>query len=234
MTDTRTGLQGAVIIFDLDGTLIDTAGDLAASMNAALAAQGVEPAPPAAVRHLVGHGARRMIMRGFELSTGRAPTDSETDAGLAAFLDHYEANIAVRSRPFEGAVEAIHELHADGAVVAICTNKREALARRLIEALGLADLFVAIVGADTAAAPKPDPAPVLLCMALAQARTGAKTRTGVFIGDSDTDILAAKAASLPCLIADFGYGPLTQAHVAHGMFSHYRQAPSMVRQALAR
>lgn len=217
-------LKGAAVLFDLDGTLIDTAGDLADAMNVALMAAGHAQVEGSAVRSLVGHGARRMLMRGFELSTGRPGTEDELDAGLACFLDYYEANIAVQSRPFAGAVEIIETLRRDGAAVAICTNKREHLACRLIDALGLQDLFDVIAGADTAAAAKPDPAPVYYCME----KTGAGR--GVFIGDSDTDIRAAAAAEIPCYIADFGYGPLTLKDEACATFSSYEAlAPEILK-----
>ncbi len=224
--DMPDDLVGAAVLFDLDGTLVDTAADLAASMNHALGAAGLAPAPAESVRHLVGHGARRMILRGYELSAGRIPSDAETDEALARFLDHYEANIAVHSRPFDGAVELIESFRARGARMAICTNKREGMAKLLIETLGLSSLFEVIVGADTASAPKPDPAPVTLCLR----ETGAQR--AVFIGDSDTDIRAARAAGLPSFIASFGYGPLTLSADATGLFDGYIELGSMIENAL--
>ncbi len=222
------GLSGAAVLFDLDGTLVDTATDLAASMNHALASKGLIPIPAAEVRNLVGHGARRMLMRGYQVAAGRDAQESELDDALALFLEHYEANIAVASRPFDGVVEMIEGLRADGALVAICTNKREAMAELLIQSLGLSPLFDVIVGADTASAPKPDAAPVLLCL-----KRTAATRS-VFIGDSDTDIKAAGAAGVPCLVADFGYGPLTLQRQASAVFSDYSAANEMVRAALGK
>jgi len=219
-------LSGAAVLFDLDGTLVDTADDLAASMNHALAGSGLAPVPAGEVRNLVGRGARRMLMRGYEVSAGREADEKELDAALARFLTHYQANIAVASRPFGGVIEMIEELRAEGMRIAICTNKREAMARLLIETLGIAPLFDTIVGADTAAAPKPDAAPVLMCM------TRISAERGVFIGDSDTDIKAALAARMPCLIADFGYGPLTLAHLASAVFSDYAATAELVRVAL--
>ena len=196
-------LDGAAVLFDLDGTLVDTAEDLAASMNEALRSFDLAPVPCANVRDLVGHGARAMLVRGFEISSGRTASENELDEALVRFLAHYEDNIAAHSKPFAGVIEMIETLRASGASIAICTNKREHLSRRLIEELGITPLFDAIVGADTTAAAKPDPAPVYFCLD----RTGAER--AVFIGDSDTDIRAARAAVVPCFIADFGYGPLT-------------------------
>ncbi len=222
----RADLSGAAIVFDLDGTLVDTAADLAASMNHALVAAGHAPVPGEAVRHLVGHGARRMIMRGYELSVGRAASDAELDRELALFLEHYQDNIAVHSRPFDHVVTLIETLGARGAAFAVCTNKREALARQLLDALGLAPMFGSIVGADTASAPKPDAAPVRLCLE----QTGA--RRAAFVGDSDTDIRAAAAAGLPCFVADFGYGPLTLASEAAALFDNYKKLPPLLERAL--
>ena len=212
----------AAIIFDLDGTLIDTADDLAASMNYALGEHGLAPVSHGAVRHLVGFGARKMLAQGFQLSAGRAALEEELDHGLELFLKHYRKNIAVHSRPFEGAVEMIERLREVGYRMAICTNKREVYARQLIEELALGALFDAIIGADSAAAPKPDPAPVRMALAEAGAERG------VFIGDSDTDILAAQAAELPCLITSFGYGPLTRKEGCAAIFDSYRDAQSKI------
>lgn len=219
----RPQLAGVAVIFDLDGTLIDTAADLAASMNYALVEAGRAPVPMARVRHLVGHGARAMLDHGFRENGGAPP--ASLDASVALFLDHYLAHIADRSRPFPGALEAIGALSADGARIAICTNKKETWARALIEALGLTGKFQAIIGADTAGAAKPDARPVLAAL------QGAGGERGVFIGDSDTDIRAAKAAGMPCLAATFGYGPLDLAAEAFARFSTYADVPALVRRA---
>ncbi len=220
-------LSGAAILFDLDGTLVDTAEDLAASMNHALAEAGLGPVPPIEVRHLVGHGARRMLMRGYQIAANRDADDAEIDAALERFLNHYQENIAVHSQPFDGAVEMIERLGEKGARLAICTNKREAMAILLIKTLGLDGLFDTIVGADTTSAAKPDPAPVRLCLERTRAQRG------VFIGDSDTDIRAANAASMPCLIARFGYGPLTLSDQATALFDSYDEAAPLITSALA-
>jgi phosphoglycolate phosphatase len=216
-------LGDIAVIFDLDGTLIDTAADLAASMNHVLKRAGRAPVPLDRVRHLVGHGARAMLDRGFRENGGAVPAD--LDPHLAVFLDHYLAHIADQSRPFPGAVEALDALEADGARIAICTNKREAWARALFDALGLSHRFAALVGADTVGAAKPDPRPVFAAL------TGAGRAKGVFVGDSDTDIRAAKAAGMPCIAALFGYGPLDLATEAFAVFSAYEEAPGLIRRA---
>jgi phosphoglycolate phosphatase len=194
----RRPLDGVCVLFDLDGTFCDTAGDLAAAMNHALAAAGHAQVPLARVRHLVGNGARAMLIRGLAEVGAPAPTDAALDAHVVVFLEYYMDHIADMSRPFPGAIGAIEAMKADGAAIAICTNKREKWARALIAALDLTQHFAAIVGADTTGFAKPDPRPVRRCLELTSARKG------VFIGDSDTDIKAADAAGLPCLAALFG------------------------------
>ncbi len=222
----RNDLADSAILFDLDGTLLDTADDLRAAVNHALGEAGFPPAPAGAVRSLVGRGAKVMLAHGFEHAAGRAASDEELDQGVKNFLDYYRANIAVHSKPFDGVIDLVKALRARGAGVAICTNKFESLSRLLLEKLDIAGLFDAIVGADTAAARKPDPAPALLCME----KTGA--RRAVFIGDSDTDIKTAIAADLPCLIAEFGYGPLTLRARASAFFTHYNAVESLIDDAL--
>lgn len=199
-----TRFDGLCILFDLDGTLIDTALDLAHAMNSVLQSFGRSPLDPAAVRHLVGHGARAMLEEGFR-ATGAPLSGEESDRAVSAFLAHYGAHIADHSVPFPGAVRAMDDLRSRGASVAICTNKREGPARQLISALAIEDRFAAIVGGDSTEAPKPDPAPVRRCLEQAGARSG------VFVGDSDTDIRAAQAAGLPMVLVSFGYGPTTLA-----------------------
>lgn len=220
----RSSLAGVAVIFDLDGTLIDTAADLAASMNHVLQQAGRSPVPLDRVRHLVGHGGRAMLEKGFREYGGEAPCD--LDPHLALFLEHYLRNIADQSRPFPGVVETLDVLQAAGATIAVCTNKREAWARSLFDALGLSSRFAAIVGADTVGVAKPDPRPVLAALQ----RTGA--RRGVFVGDSDTDIRAARAANIPCLAALFGYGPLDLATEAYALFSTFQEVPQLIREAV--
>lgn len=216
-------LSSHAVIFDLDGTLIDTAADLAASMNHVLEGAGRAPVPLDRVRHLVGHGGRAMLDKGFRENGGAPPDD--LGPHLAVFLEHYLAHIADQSRPFPGAIEALDALEADGAAIAICTNKREAWARALFEALGLSHRFASVIGADTVGVAKPDPRPVLAAL------QGSGRAKGVFVGDSDTDIRATKAAGMPCIAALFGYGPLELSGEAFAVFSAFAEAPGLIRRA---
>lgn len=221
----RRPLDRVAVIFDLDGTLIDTAADLAAAMNHTLAAAGRPRVPLDRVRRLIGDGAKAMLRRGFLEAGAAAPDESELDAHVAVFIDYYRANIAAASRPFPGVIEVIEGFACDGATAVICTNKREALARALIDELGLTALFAGIVGGDTAGVAKPDPRPVKTCLNLAGASKA------VFIGDSDTDILAATNSGIPCLVAEFGYGPLTLKQRAFASFAAYPETPDLIRKA---
>jgi len=219
-------LKGAGVIFDLDGTLIDTAGDLAASINHVLRENGQQPMEPESVRHLVSFGARWMLAKGFCLHDRELIHSSEMDVHIEMFLEHYVANIAVTSRPFDDAMAAVEQMRIAGAKVAICTNKREALARQLIDELGLSDVFQVIVGADTSSAAKPDPAPIRLCMELLE------VDKGVFVGDSDTDIKASLAAGLNCLLHMHGYGPFTLSDQVFALFHAYAVTPELVKRAM--
>lgn len=187
----------AVVAFDLDGTLADTAPDLTAALNHALGVLGRPPVPAEDVRHMVGHGARALLQKGLA-ATGEV-SEALLNQGFPIFLDHYGANIATHSRPFPGVEKALDDLAAAGVKLAICTNKLEGLARDFVSAIGWDGRFAAIVGGDTLPQRKPDPAPVLL--AIAQAGGG----RAAFVGDSIADTGAARAAGIPCVAVTFGF-----------------------------
>jgi phosphoglycolate phosphatase len=186
-----------VVAFDLDGTLADTAPDLAASLNHSLAALGRPIVPPASVRHLIGHGARALLRRGLAAS-GEA-SEALVERGFPIFLEHYEAHICDGTTLFPGIAEALDEIEGAGAVLAVCTNKQEVLTMKLLAALGWRDRFGVIVGGDTLPVRKPDPAPLL--EAIARAGGG----RAVLIGDSITDADTARAAGVPFVAVAFGF-----------------------------
>ena len=188
--------QDATIVFDLDGTLVDTAPDLTNALNHALKIRGLDPMPASAVREAVGRGAPAMIYEA--LGEG-----ADIEGILADFLVHYEANIAAESRPFPGALAALERLRGAGARLAICTNKRERLTNLLLRSLRIDHYFAAIAGRDTLHVSKPDPGHLLGVIAAA----GGDPARAVMVGDSAVDINTARAAGIPSILVSFGYCP---------------------------
>ncbi len=193
-------MRNATIIFDLDGTLVDTAPDLVRSLNHILNSEGLPSLSRDEVLPCVGHGARRMLERGF-MTAGVTLSERDLDAHMETFLDHYSVNIAVESRPFPGATAAIAALRERGARLGICTNKLEGLSRKLLDELELSQYFEAIVGGDTLGVRKPDPGHLTGAIK----RAGGEPVRAVMIGDSETDIRTAKAANIPMIAVNFGY-----------------------------
>jgi len=192
-------LKDATIVFDIDGTLIDTAPDLTNALNHVLTAYGHQPVASEVVRAAAGRGARAMIEEALRL----AGVEDDVDRMLAGFLAHYEANIATMSRPFPGALNALDRLAACGARLAVCTNKRERLTRMLLEALEIEGYFAAVAGRDTFPVSKPDPGHLLDVIALA----GGDPARALMVGDSAVDISAARSAKVPSILVSFGYVP---------------------------
>jgi phosphoglycolate phosphatase len=190
-------LKGATVVFDLDGTLVDTAPDLTNALNDVLTRRGHAPVSAASVRSAVAYGARAMIEEGLRQSQA----SDDVDRMLAEFLTHYEANIAAESVPFPGAVSALETLARAGAKLAVCTNKREDLTLKLLEALALGDYFDAIAGRDTFAVSKPHPDHLTGVIA----RAGGNPAKALMVGDSEVDIATAKAARVKAILVSFGY-----------------------------
>jgi phosphoglycolate phosphatase len=149
-------MPAPTIVFDLDGTLVDTAPDLVDTLNVILAQEGFAPLPYEDARNFVGGGARMMIARGFN-ARGRALSPNKLEQLFKDFIAHYSEHLTDRSLPFPGLTEALDLLAVRGFRFAVCTNKLEALSVRLLGKLGLADRFVAICGQDTFGMQKPDP-----------------------------------------------------------------------------
>jgi phosphoglycolate phosphatase len=194
-----------IIVFDLDGTLVDTAPDLLASLNQTLDAGGATRTDGAGFRQFVGHGGRVMIERAYQAQK-RALTVNEHDRLFALFLEHYGANIPGQSKPYPGVIESLDRFRDTGYLLAVCTNKTEDFSKRLLVALGMSGYFSAICGQDTFAFRKPDPRHLTETIKMA----GGDTEQAVMVGDSRTDIDTAKAAGIPVVAVDFGY---TDRHV---------------------
>jgi phosphoglycolate phosphatase len=198
-----------LVVFDLDGTLVDTAPDLVGTLNVIFAREGLPPVDYARARNMVGGGARVMIERGLA-AAGRVLPAAEVDRLVAEFIDYYAAHINDGSRLFPGAEAALDTLSARGFGLAVCTNKLEWLSVRLLDALGLSKRFAAICGQDTFNVAKPDPEILRATIA----RAGGSPDAAIMVGDSIADIATAQAAGIPVIAVDFGYSdrPVTELH----------------------
>ena len=185
------------IAFDLDGTIADTAPDLASALNAALASLGRDEVPLARVRTMIGHGTHALLRNGLT-ATGDC-TDALIHTAYPLLLDHYKAHICDETRPYPGVEAAWDQLSAKGIALAVCTNKPSDLTLQLIDALGWRHRFAAIVAGDTLPVAKPDPAPLQLAIERAGGGPAA------FVGDSIVDIQTARAAGVPAIAASFGF-----------------------------
>jgi len=222
-------MQVPTIIFDLDGTLVDTAPDLVETLNVVLGREGLPAIPYDEARLLVGAGARRMIERGVA-SEGRARPAADIDRLFNDFIAYYADHVADRSRAFPGVAEALDTLAARGCRFAVCTNKLEWLSVRLLKALGLADRFVAICGQDTFAVQKPHPEALHGTLR----RAGGTLARAVMVGDSHTDIATAQAAGMPIIAVDFGYTEIPVSQLAPDrIISHFNALPDSITDVLA-
>ncbi|HVW56068.1 MAG TPA: phosphoglycolate phosphatase [Rhizobiaceae bacterium] len=193
-------MTSPIIVFDLDGTLVDTAPDLLDSLNHSLASAGLKNTGQSELRSFVGLGARVMIERAFA-AHGRQIEDGALERMLTDFLDHYTSHIPGKSAPYPGVLAALDRFSQAGYTLAVCTNKLEGLSKRLLGALGIANRFAAICGADTFAFRKPDPRHLKSTIAEA----GGDPERALMVGDSRTDIDTAKSAGIPVVAVDFGY-----------------------------
>jgi phosphoglycolate phosphatase len=196
----------AALIFDLDGTLVDTAPDLTAAANHALALIDRPPIPEARFRHLVGHGALNLIKRAIAETGGPVP-DETVKRLYDALLEYYGANIASHSKMFPGLVPLLDQVKSRGIPMGVCTNKVEHLSHKLLYEIGLASYFDAVVGGDTLAVMKPDVAPY---NEVAK-RLGVPPFSSLMFGDSETDIRTAQNVGVPVIAVSFGY---TEKHVS--------------------
>jgi phosphoglycolate phosphatase len=230
VTQPQGALAGATIVFDLDGTLVETAPDLMGTLNALLARDGIAPLPLSDARSLIGHGAKALLAKGFA-TAGEPLPEARLDILFQDFLTHYLEHIADESRPFEGVVAAMDALEAQGAKLAICTNKPTHLSLALLGALGIADRFAAIVGGDATPAQKPDGRHLTLTIERAG---GAPTRA-VMVGDSTTDARAARNAGVPLILVSFGYTETPPADLEPDiLIDHFDELPAACGRLLAR
>ncbi len=192
-----------LMLFDLDGTLIDTAADLIAALDACLAKRGHLQSDPDTARSWIGHGARHMI-RNALVHHRIAFDDPMIEAMYRDFLNYYQANISRFSKPFPGLLHALDQLQAAGWMFAVCSNKQELLCRQLLEELDMSNLFATVSGGDTFGVSKPDAGHILGTI---DAASGQRERS-IMVGDASTDVDGARAACIPVIGVTFGYTPV--------------------------
>lgn len=212
------------VVFDLDGTLVDTAPDLIAALNFVLAREGLTPVPVKTARNMIGAGARKLIERALE-AEGRIMGVEDINRLTKDFIDYYGAHIADASRPFEGLEAALDDLAAQGCRFAVCTNKLEWLSKRLLDELGLSRRFAAICGADTFGVSKPDP----IILQQTVARAGGDIGATVMVGDAGPDVGVARRAGVPVIGVEFGYTDVPIAEFKPDrLIGHMRELPAAV------
>lgn len=207
------------VIFDLDGTLVDSAPDLHAAALAMLDEAGLPPVTFEQTRSFIGNGAPKLVERLIDATGGAA---ARQESLLARFLHHYGADPVSRTRLYPGVDAALDRLAAVGYRLAICTNKPEAPARAIAEHFGLAARMDAIIGGDSLPVKKPDPAPLHAALAATRAQ-GA-----LYVGDSETDSATARAAGLPFALFTEGYRKAPVAEIAHDQaFDRFEALPAL-------
>jgi phosphoglycolate phosphatase len=213
-----------IVVFDLDGTLVDTAPDLIHALNAILGAESIPSIPFDVARPMIGAGVRPLLEQAMA-ERGQCPGEAAMDALFDRYIERYQDHIAVRSRPYPGLEAALDRLGEHGFTFAVCTNKYEALSLRLLDALGLTARFAAICGQDTFAMKKPDPESLRLTIA----RAGGDATRAIMVGDSETDVRVARAAGIPVIGVDFGYTRIPMADLLPDrLIGHFDALPQAV------
>jgi phosphoglycolate phosphatase len=217
-------MAALTVVFDLDGTLVDTAPDLIETLNVVFGRNGLPPVDYVAARNMIGGGALKMIERALKLE-GLPLSARNVDRMFAEFIDYYAGHIADKSQPFPGLDTALDRLAERGCRFAVCTNKLEGLSRLLLDALGLTRRFSAICGQDTFGIQKPDPEFLRRTVRAA----GGDIQQAVMVGDSGTDIATARAAAVPVVAVDFGYSETPIGKLgADRLISHFDDLPAAV------
>jgi phosphoglycolate phosphatase len=216
-------LSGCTIAFDLDGTLVDTAADLHGALNIMLAEENLPPVSLAHVRKMVGHGAPDLIARAGA-SNGVTYTAERLVALTNRYRDIYASDIAANSHIYPGVEDALSTLAAAGATLCVCTNKLTALSVQLLEAVGLAPRFAAIIGADSTPDRKPHPGHFISAIHAAKG----KVSRAMMVGDSAADVGAARGAGAPVVVVSFGYTDTAPELLgADAVFSNYDELPGL-------
>lgn len=218
-------MPAPLLVFDLDGTLLETAPDLVGTLNQILIDEGLKTIPLEIARTYIGQGARMMMENGFK-ANGIDMSAADIEARVPKFLARYEARISSETTAFPNLLSTLDELSEQGWNFAVCTNKLERLARILLEDLKLTDRFVAITGGDTFENKKPHAEHILKTVAL----TSSRLEDSIMVGDSISDINAAKAANIPVIAVDFGYTPVHVKELDPDMvISDFNELPSSIK-----
>ncbi len=216
-------LAGYTIAFDLDGTLVETVGDLHTALNSVLRSEGLPPATLQDVRSFVGQGARALIIRACGVH-GLHHEDAKLDRLTEAYIAAYAADISTHSIPFPGLVPTLETLADRGARLCVCTNKRTDLSNRLLGALRLDHHFAAVVGADIVRNRKPHPDHFIAAIRA----SGGDPARALMIGDSSNDVLSAKAAGAPVAVYAYGYTDTAPDLLgADAVFTHFDEVPDL-------
>ncbi len=216
--------QQLFILFDLDGTLVDSAPDLTGALNHTMAQLNLPPVDEANVRHMVGFGARRLIEQGVEVA-GVELNHDEIEAAFRIFLDYYGDHVVDLTRPFPGTAEVLEHFQQQGAIMAVCTNKPQALSDKVLRLLSLDQYFSAVIGADAVPNPKPHADHIHATLDA----IGGNTGQAIMVGDSATDINAARNANIPSVAVSFGYTPIPAAELgADRLIDHMSELPEAI------
>jgi phosphoglycolate phosphatase len=219
----RSATKSSTIVLDLDGTIADTAADLIDAAHAALASEGFAKAPAEAVKKGVGYGTKAMLQSAL-LAMGTEADAGQMERMSAVLAGHYEQNIALQTRLFPGFIAAAELLRQRGAKLALCTNKWERLALRLLSELGIGEFFDAIACRDTFAFHKPDPRHVTELIRLA----GGERSAALMVGDSESDVSAARDAGIPVIVTAFGYASVPAHELgADAVLSDFSELPAL-------
>jgi phosphoglycolate phosphatase len=212
------------LLFDLDGTLVDSAGDLAGALDTLMQEKGKAPIGIETGRQLIGHGIANLVRCALKL---RGARDGEEDspADLKRFMEIYGSRLTQSTRPYPHVLETLEQLAADGWQMAVCTNKRELFAKMIVDDLGMTRYFSVVSGPDTFGFGKPDPRHLLEA-----AKAAGAVEPVLFVGDSEVDVAAAKAAHMPVIALTYGYSKIPLASLApDALVDHFNQIPAAIR-----
>jgi phosphoglycolate phosphatase len=203
MSKTDTGTAGffpAAVVWDLDGTLVDSAADLATALNALLVEQGQQTHAVDKVRPMIGHGVAKLVERGFR-AAGASLDAAAIERLLPRFMTLYTACATDQTHLINDARDVLEHFYHAGVPQGLCTNKPKGVTHQILRALDIAGFFGSVIGGDSTAARKPDPLPLQTCLQ----QLGAPPARGLMIGDSGADVGAARAAGVPVVLVPDGY-----------------------------